>query len=185
MSKFSKTLFILLDLIVLSLVSVPIVLYFSVAQVDWNVTSIEGFYLHNQWAVQYFFWVALAIAILLILGILMILFWPRATKDFSHKVDKGTLNVSQKAIEGFVFSSVAKENFVQSPKVVVHATKRKLAVAVKGQLRRTSNLLDQEEQWTKRLEQQLKQLLGIERNIKVNVKFQSTEKQSEPTSRVE
>ena len=74
---------------------------------------------------------------------------------------------------------------MDTPKVNVIATKNKLKVNVRGQLKKTSALIDRTDNWAKGMEKQKHQLLGSKENLSINVKFYSIDSDSSKTGVVE
>ena len=74
---------------------------------------------------------------------------------------------------------------MDTPKVNVIATKNKLKVNVRGQLKKTSALIDRTDNWAKGMEKQIHQLLGSKEKFSNNVKFYSFDSDSSKTGVVE
>lgn len=80
---------------------------------------------------QYIFWVAVGLAILLIIALLIVIFYPKTIGTFLLKKGDGELTLDKKAIEGMVRSHLNEDEFIHSPKVNIKATKNKIAVQLK------------------------------------------------------
>lgn len=127
--------------------------------------------LTNYYVQQYIFWVAITLSILLIIGLLVLIFYPKTIGTFLLKKGNGELTLDKKAIEGLVRSHVHEDEFIHSPKVNVKATKNKIAVAIKGELKRTSSLIGKTGTLMEEIEQEIKQLLGTDEPVNVSVKY--------------
>ena len=137
--------------------------------------------LSNEYVQQYLFWVAVFFVILLLLLIVGLIFYPKSTQTFLLKEDAGRVSLEKKAIEGFVRSKLNETEFVESPKVKVHATKRKIKVMVKGELKRTSSLLSKTEAVMVEIQNELQQLLGSQEKVNVEIVYSSYEKSGKPS----
>ena len=137
-------------------------------------------FLTNAYFRQYLFWVAGAFSVLLVMAILVMLFYPNSQQNFTLQSDGGRLTLEKKAIEGLVRAKLPTRDFVEKPKVTVHATKNKIQVKINGQLRRTSSLINQTETLTTEIRQELQQLLG-QRQVHVDVTFTDWQK-SQPAT---
>lgn len=133
------------------------------------------------------FWIAVAVAVILLLAMLFIIFYPRTRARFVIKQQNGTLAIKNKAIKGLVETNIAEKDFVSQPTVDVNATKKKIKVRIKGDLKRTSSLVQKTNAWTEEIRRQIQQLMGSGYNIVVDVKFKNVEKESKntDTARVE
>lgn len=114
------------------------------------------------------------------MAILVMLFYPNSQQNFTLQSDGGRLTLEKKAIEGLVRAKLSTRDFVEKPKVTVHATKNKIQVKINGQLRRTSSLINQTETLTTEIRQELQQLLG-QRQVHVDVTFTDWQK-SQPAT---
>ncbi|OJG70412.1 hypothetical protein RV11_GL001414 [Enterococcus phoeniculicola] len=144
--------------------------------------------LSNEYVQQYLFWVAVFFIILLLVLVLGLIFYPKSKQTFYLKENGGKVSLEKKAIEGFVRSKLNETEFVESPKVSVHATKNKLKVMIKGELKRTASILNKTEAVMLEIQNELQQLLGSQEKVKVEIAYSAYEKSSKPTgnySRVE
>lgn len=64
---------------------------------------------------------------------------------------------------------------MDNPKVNVAATKNKIKVNVRGQLKKTSGLVGQTDRWAKNVETKIKQLVGADEKVSIKVKLQALE----------
>lgn len=175
MNKFLKTILILLSLVLLSIFLSVVAIYYFIASNPLDFSSLQQFVLTNNYAQVYLFWVAAALAILTVIGIFVILFYPKRVTKFVLKEKRGQLALDKRAIEGYVQTSIKQEDFMDNPKVNVVATKNKIRVKVRGQLKKTSGLIGQTDAWAEMVEAKLHQLLGSEEKVSIKVKFQAIE----------
>ncbi|MDB1750097.1 alkaline shock response membrane anchor protein AmaP [Enterococcus avium] len=178
MNKFLKTILIIFSLVLLSIFLSVVAIYYFIASNPLDFSSLQQFVLTNQYAQLYLFWVAAALAILTVIGIFVIIFYPKRVTKFSLKENRGELALDKRAIEGYVRTSIKQEDFMNNPKVNVAATKNRIKVNVHGQLKKTSGLIGQADQWAKNVETKLRELLGSEEKVSIKVKLQAIE----PTS---
>lgn len=175
MSKVLKTILIILSLVLLSVFLSVAAIYYFIASNPLDFSSLQQFVLTNQYAQIYLFWVAAALAIVTVIGIFVILFYPKRVTKFNLKEDRGQLALDKRAIEGYVRTSIKQEDFMDSPKVNVSATKNKIRVHVRGQLKKTSGLVGKTDLWAQNVETMLRGLLGPEEKVSIKVKIQALE----------
>ncbi|EPH99912.1 MULTISPECIES: alkaline shock response membrane anchor protein AmaP [unclassified Enterococcus] len=167
------SLLLLSVLIILALINVPYLMPIPLER-------FRFFTLTNYYVQQYAFWVAIGFICLIILFWLFLLFSPKAKETFVLKRQDGTLTLDKKAIEGLVRSQLHQEEFIDSPKVNVHATKRKIDVKIKGQLKRTSSLIGQTGTLMKTIEEHIQSVLGTRDNVKVAVRYSGYQENEDP-----
>ena len=181
MNKGLKAILIIILLILLSIFLPIIAIYYFVASKSLDLTSLQRLVLTNEYIQSYLFWAAVVLAILTV----VILLYPKRVSTFILKEQRGALALDKRAIEGYVRTSLKQENFMDTPKVNVIATKNKLKVNVRGQLKKTSALIDRTDNWAKGMEKQIHQLLGSKEKFSINVKFYSFDSDSSKTGVVE
>lgn len=175
MNKVLKTILIIFSLVLLSIFLSVVAIYYFIASNPLDFSSLQQFVLTNEYAQLYLFWVAAALAILTVIGIFVILFYPKRVTKFVLKEQRGKLALDKRAIEGYVRTSIKQEDFMDNPKVNVAATKNKIRVNVRGQLKKTSGLVGQTDHWAKNVETKLRDLLGPEEKVSIKVKLQAFE----------
>lgn len=186
MNKGVKVIGIIGSLVILS-VSLTAALLYSEYQLPRFLEEIRYFVATNFYFQQYIFWVAVVFSILVVILILFILFYPKTKTTFVLKREHGTLAVDKKAIEGLVRTKLRAEEFIHSPRIVVRATKNRIKIKVKGELKRTSSLIGQTDQLMKEIEAEVKRLLGVNEPVQVTVTYQQFQKTTKENkhSRVE
>ncbi|WP_159723201.1 alkaline shock response membrane anchor protein AmaP [Enterococcus sp. CSURQ0835] len=175
MNKGIKFLLIIGTLFLMSIFIAVAVVNQSIVNIPFDFGPARHFTLTNFYLRQYLFWAAVVVLILLLIALLVIIFYPKTRNQFMLKNNQGKLLVDKKAIEGLVQTSIDQNDFVDTPKVNVKATKNKIKINVKGQLKKTSSLIAQTERWATGVEQQIKNLLGSGEKVAVNVNFTSFE----------
>lgn len=188
MKKGWKVLLVIISIILISTLLPVMLMNNSYFELPFGFASIRSFSEINYFLRQYLFWSATIFILLLLILIVVILFYPKAKETFVLKEDKGTLTLKKSAIEGYVSSKLNQREFVEKPRINVHATERKIKVNVNGKLKRTSSLIGKTDVLMKEIQQELQQMLGKEKAIDVNVNFTNfdTEKSKKNTdSRVQ
>ncbi|EMF0149653.1 alkaline shock response membrane anchor protein AmaP [Enterococcus hirae] len=170
MNKGTKTIGVIFSLLLLSIL-LFVVLISAVYPLPLMLERFRFFTITNYYMQQYIFWVAVGLAILLIIALLIVIFYPKTIGTFLLKKGDGELTLDKKAIEGMVRSHLHEDEFIHSPKVNIKATKNKIAVTVKGELKRTSSLIGKTKILMDEIEKEVKQLLGTDEQVKVSVKY--------------
>lgn len=187
MNKGVKTLGVIGTLLLLSILLFAILLS-AAYPLPFQLEKFRFFSITNSYVQQYVFWLAVAFAILTIITLLVFLFYPKTIGTFLLKHGDGELTLDKKAIEGMVRSHLHEDEFIHSPKVNVKATKNKIAVNVKGELKQTSALIGKTGTLMKEIENEVQHILGTKESVKVSVRytgFEEPAKQSNDRKRVE
>lgn len=175
MNRAYKILLILFSLVLLSIFLSVITIYYFIASHSLTFDSVQQFVLTNNYAQRYLFWVSVIFAALTVIALLVILFYPKKVTKFILQEKRGQLSLDKRAIEGFVRTSIKQEDFMDNPKVHVTATKKKLNVQVRGQLKKTSDLIGQTNHWAQKVETTIHNLLGPEEKVTIQVTLQTFE----------
>ncbi|MGX7172616.1 alkaline shock response membrane anchor protein AmaP [Enterococcus ratti] len=189
MNKGTKTIGVIVSLLLLSILLFT-ALISTVYPLPILLDRFRFFTVTNYWVQQYIFWVAAVLALLMLITLLVLIFYPNTIGTFLLKKGDGELTLDKKAIEGMVRSHLQADEFIQSPKVSIKATKNKIAVGIKGELKRTSSLIGKTGTLMEEIEKEIKQLLGTNEPVKVTVKYtdyqtMTTNHQSKEQARVE
>lgn len=132
---------------------------------------------------NYLFWGGLVLTVVLIVGLFVITLWPKTFQLYRTSHNNGQLRVTKKAIDNFTLSSLQHEPFISDPKVTTKLSKNRIKVKINGALRPSSNAKLQGTLYAKRLEEDLKQLLGIEHDRKIDIHltdFKRNRKSNQP-----
>ena len=165
MNKGVKTIVVIGTLLLLSVLLFAILLS-ATYPLPFQLEKFRFFSITNSYVQQYVFWLAVAFAILTIITLLVFLFYPKTIGN----------------------SHLHEDEFIHSPKVNVKATKNKIAVNVKGELKRTSALIGKTGTLMKEIENEVQHILGTKEPVKVSVKytgFEEPAKRSNDRKRVE
>ncbi|GAA2911547.1 alkaline shock response membrane anchor protein AmaP [Enterococcus pseudoavium] len=184
MNKLLKIILIIFSLVLLSVFLSVAAIYYLVPSNPLDLSDIQRFVLTNEYAQLYLFWAAIVLAILIVIVILMVLFYPKRVTKFILKDNRGQLSLDKRAIEGYVRTSINQKDFMDSPKVNVAATKNRIRVHVRGQLKKTSDLVGRTDLWAQNVEALLQDLLGAKEQVSIKVKFQSLESRKTPTETI-
>lgn len=120
---------------------------------------------------MYLFWGSLVFLALCLIGILVVLFYPKRKTSIGFDKSEGQLTLDKKAIEGFASSCLDNSDFIAPPKVKVQMTNKKITVDISGSLKRTSGLVGKTAEFSESLTHKLENLLGVDRKVKVYVTF--------------
>ncbi|WP_395386892.1 alkaline shock response membrane anchor protein AmaP [Pediococcus parvulus] len=183
MNKFFKTVLIVCALLFMVLCLFVTSLTWPGEQHSQFLVNMRDFFLTNYYAYTIMFWISVVVLAAFLIVILIILFYPKATTTFTLKENRGKLSVHSRAIEGMVRSMLNKEDFIGSPKVKVQTLKRRITVIVKGEIKRTSALVDHTEEWSNRAQDRIKNLVGAHHSVKVNVRLERYQSRGAATSK--
>ncbi|AMV60211.1 Hypothetical protein ADU71_0542 [Pediococcus damnosus] len=182
MNKWSKTFLIICSLVLLLLSLVIVSLTWPWGTSSAFLYAIREFFFANYYAHMTLFWLGIAVAAASVIAIIVVLFVPHNKTTFRLKDDRGKLTIHKKAIDGVVRSMLNEKDFIGSPKVNTTATNRKIHVNVSGDIKRTSALADHMEEWSARVEERVRNLVGSDHNVKVKVKLERYQKRGNATS---
>lgn len=101
---------------------------------------------------------------------------------------KGKLQLKSSAIESYVRLIIEEHRWIDEPKVTVHTKKDKIIIDIEGDLRRTSGIVGKSELLIAQIQSDLKNLLGISKEISTEITFKDTANQKSiatPSKRVE
>jgi len=170
MNKGIKAIGIIVSLVLMTVLLFSMLLS-SVYPLSAMLKRFRFFTVTNNLVQQYVFWVALAFVVILLLVILFLIFYPKTISSFSQKRENGSLTLNKSAIEGLVRSMIHEDEFIDSPRISVRATRNKIKVNVKGKLKRTSSLIGKTGTLMSEIEQKVKHVLGTDEPVKVAIKY--------------
>ena len=133
------------------------------------------------------------IGTLLLLSVLLFAILLSATYPLPFQLEKFRFfSITNSYVQQYVFwlavAFAILTIIIHSPKVNVKATKNKIAVNVKGELKRTSALIGKTGTLMKEIENEVQHILGTKEPVKVSVKytgFEEPAKRSNDRKRVE
>lgn len=118
--------------------------------------------------------------LLIIVLLLILLFWPTRNKfQLIHK-PTGQVKITNKAINGFINASLADLPYLQNPKVSSKLTNHHLRIRVTGDLAPGDSVKQKLVAYLKQLEDNLRQLLGVQQKPKIEIRFTNFESQTDP-----
>lgn len=136
-----------------------------------EIEKFRFFFLTNYYVQQYLFWVAVACSALVFLAILFLFFYPKTIRTFLLKQGDGKLTIGKKAIESMIRSYIRENDFIQSSKINVRATKNKISVNVKGKFKTVSSLISKTETFMQETDKEIKNILKTDKHIAVSVTY--------------
>lgn len=170
MNRGIKALGIIVSLVLMTVLLFSMLLS-SIYPLPFALKRFRFFSVTNNLMQQYIFWVALAFVVILLILILFLIFYPKTISSYSLKRGNGELTLNKSAIEGLVRSMIHEDEFIESPRISVRATRNKIKVNIKGKLKRTSSLIGKTGTLMSEIEQKVKQVLGTDEPVKVSVNY--------------
>ncbi|MGT2887271.1 alkaline shock response membrane anchor protein AmaP [Streptococcus didelphis] len=177
MAKALKIIYSLLGLILLSI----FIMVMGVTQpyldmpssyhwLAWDLDNVSGFL--NPSLYYYFFWVAAAFAVITLVAILVIIFYPRTYTEIQLSKKQGSLLLKKSAIEGYVGTAVKEAGLMTNPNVTAKLYKRKFTIDVAGKLDSRVGVTDQINGIKEGVTTGLNKFFGLDKpvNFKVRVK---------------
>lgn len=125
----------------------------------------------GEYMPQFLFWVSAGCLIFLILGILIVIFFPSDKSELRMDQEKGKLVVQKRAIENYVLEMVREEPFIADARVSTKIYKKKINVQVQGKMRKVFHITEKQAQLSEKIKQNLTQLIGNEEEISTKIVF--------------
>lgn len=149
--------------------------------------SLGEYPLVGRWMPTFLFWTSVGFMVLLVVGIFIILFFPKAESELVLEKENGRLVIQRKALENFVLQTVKEEPFIADPNVKVKFKKNRIKVLVSGKMRKVFQLTDRQEELTGAIQKNIAMLMGTKENILTEVTFKgfNHEKRNPQQPRVE
>lgn len=174
MAKFLKIIYSLLGLILLSI----FIMVMGVTQgylkmpsslnwFAWDLDKIPGFL--NPGLYYYFYWIAVTLALLTIIGIVVIIFYPRTYTEVQLSKKQGSLLLKKSAIEGYVRTAMQQSGLMTKPNVTAELYKRKFNINVAGKLDSRVAVSEQVNGIKEGIEKGLNDFFGIDKPVKFKV----------------
>ena len=178
MSSGKKFILIVFDLLLLSLVVPSAWDYYNLVEYgDMTSASSQLVYI-GEYVPVYLFWGNAILAVILIIALLIIAFYPRTYIDIELPTHGGKLTLKRSAIEGLVREKVLENDFLKSPSINVTLYKKKINIDVKGEIiprveiAEKSRLLEQE------IIDSLKLFFGVDQPVKIKVEVNALNKET-------
>lgn len=178
MSSGKKFILIVFDLLLLSLVVPSAWDYYNLVEYgDMTSASSQLVYI-GEYVPVYLFWGNAILAVILIIALLIIAFYPRTYIDIELPTHGGKLTLKRSAIEGLVREKVLENDFLKSPHINATLYKKKINIDVKGEIiprveiAEKSRLLEQE------IIDSLKLFFGVDQPVKIKVEVNALNKET-------
>lgn len=169
MTKIQKIILILLNVVFFFYIVVVSLSLYPIMALPMDLQFFSQLILKNTLLLQLVFWMSMAMGIISIIIFLYLILYPRRESKFVVPGTNGSLTIDKSAIEALTKASLDEKNFIDSPRVKVSAIRKKLHISVIGELKRTSHLINQEEAWKNHLRNDIRRLLGEEKDIKIDI----------------
>lgn len=137
----------------------------------------------NTFLAYYLLIASVLVLLLLLVFLLTVLFYPTRRKFNLINKKHGRLTVTAKAINNFVKDSLEKEPYLNNPKVSSRLTKRQIKIKIAGDFLASNNAQAKFDNYLHTLEDNLRNLLGIEQRPKIRIKLANYHPQEENTNR--
>ncbi|MBM7635433.1 alkaline shock response membrane anchor protein AmaP [Streptococcus saliviloxodontae] len=192
MTKLSKTLSVILGLILISFLLSVSYMYLDQASVPKDIAdqlaSLKFDYSFGQDVLSdilgnYFFWGPIIIVVFIVIALILIIFWPRTYSELTlDKSNSGSLKLKKSAIEGYVKSIVVGQGVMASPKVDVKMYRKKFKVSVSGRMIPRINAIEKSIQLEQDIHHGLEQFFGIDKLVDFTVLVKHIEEKEKTTS---
>jgi hypothetical protein len=128
---------------------------------------------------MFLFWACVGFALLTIIGIIVVLFFPSRSDQLVIQQKTGELVIQKKALEHFVLQKVQQADFIHSPSVKVKIIKHKVRVMIDGEMKQTAAIPQQQEALVGEISNQLQTLFGVTHDIQTEVVLKDAEETRE------
>ncbi|ALS36472.1 ABC-type multidrug transport system fused ATPase/permease subunit [Enterococcus rotai] len=172
MSKLKKTFITFLLLLLMYLSFSAVVSYQTYISIPFYFLSLNDYPLVGTWLPIIAFYLAVITLIIFFVLVLITLFYPKRMSQFSFTKSDGHLKISKKAVEGFVSESLTAEKLMKNPNVKATMSQKKIKIKIKGDFQIVSDLYGKTDEWSKKLENQLHDLIGPGVKISIKIKFE-------------
>ncbi|PFG87381.1 alkaline shock response membrane anchor protein AmaP [Lactococcus lactis] len=158
--------------------------YYNFMEYDWITTTSSFIPIIGKYMPKYLFWGSIILAILLVITLFTILYYPRTHMDVEFNSNNGTLILKRSAIEGFINEKVKENDYLKNSKTEVKLYNNKISVKLKGDIiprvniALKANILEQE------IIEDLRKFFGLNQTVKINVEVTSLNKDDNKRLRV-
>ena len=128
---------------------------------------------------MFLFWACVGFALLTIIGIFVVLFFPKRSDRLIIQQKSGELVIQKKALEHFVLKNVQQADFIHSPSVKVKIIKNKVRVMIDGEMKQTAAIPQQQEALVGEISSKLQTLFGVTHDIQTEVVLKDAEETRE------
>lgn len=123
----------------------------------------------NGWVATYLFWLSASLTVLILIGFLALLFWPRTKAIMDLDQGDGQLALSSAAVEGLVKSTVEDHGYMTNPKVKAKLYRRRIKVMVTGDIIPRQDAVKRASAIQAAIERHLKDFLGVTKPLRLTV----------------
>lgn len=177
MRKLTKFIYILFLFLLILPIFNTIIDYQSVGKFSSiHLLQLQDYPLIGAYMSEFLFWLSIGMSIFIIIGIVIVVFFPSAKSKLQVEREQGTLVIQKKAIENFALYLVQEEPYISEPKVMVTFHKRRIKMTINGNMRKAFQLSDKQEKLSQRISSSLEQLIGEKEKIHVKIIFRDLSK---------
>ncbi len=178
MSSGKKFILIVFDLLLLSVVVPSAWDYYNLVEYgDMTSASSQLVYV-GEYAPLYLFWGNAILALVLLLALLIIAFYPRTYIDIDLPTHGGKLTLKRSAIEGLVREKVLENDYLKSPNITVKLYKKKISIDVKGEIIPRVEIAEKARLLEQEIMDSLKLFFGVEQPVKIKVEVNALNKEN-------
>ncbi len=178
MSAGKKFILIVFDILLLSIV-VPVAWdYYNIVEYNDIINTSSQLPYIGEYMPMYLFWGNAILAIILILALIIVAFYPRTYVDFTLSTHGGKLNLKRSAIEGLVREKVIENDYLKSPNIDVILHKNRIDVDVKGEIIPRVDIAEKAQVLEQEIVESLKLFFGIEQPLKIKVEVNAINKEA-------
>lgn len=168
-----KWLYSLLGLLLLTLLGFVIVVsqreLFMPVEYSWLNWDMNLPYWIEDHYHQYYFWLAIAFFLLVVIGILVVIFYPRTYTEIPLGEKDTSLVLKKSALEGYVQTAVRETGLMDNPSATAKMYKKRFTIDVKGKLDSRFNTAEKIEGLKKGIEEGLQNYFGLEKPVEFKV----------------
>ncbi|MCT1195685.1 alkaline shock response membrane anchor protein AmaP [Lactococcus lactis] len=169
MATGKKIILIILDLLLLTLVLPMTWDYYNFMEYDWMTTTSSNIPFIGKYMTDYLFWGNIVLAVMLIIALIVILFYPRTYIDVRLTSNNGNLTLKKSAIEGFVSEKVKENDYLKNSKIDVSLFKNKIKIYIKGEIIPRIEVAQKAQDLERGIAEGLKEFFGLDQAIKLKV----------------
>ncbi|TCD45934.1 alkaline shock response membrane anchor protein AmaP [Streptococcus sp. X16XC17] len=187
MSKFSKTLYSILGILLVILLGLTALEFAPEASLPNEVAcQLPEFSRYGFWGEplsNYIFWGALIFAVIALLVVIAVIFYPRTYTEVELADGKtGTLLLKKSAIEGYVKTIVRESGYMKSPSVKATLYRKKFKVKVAGKVVPRVAVLEKTSQLSLDIQNGLNEFFGVSKQVDFTVDVKHIEEKKKATS---
>lgn len=180
MSKLTKLISVVLGIMLLTLLLPLLVTSALDANVPPQLLALRDLsgiqFPFRQLIATYTFWVALALIIVILIGILVIIIFPRLQTELPLSKKDGQLVLSRSAIDGLVKSVVQEHGLMKDFAVKTKLYKRRFKVKVTGDIIPKYDVVNRTNRLKSAIERTLSDFVGVEQPIDLTVVVKQVDK---------